>query len=1546
MSEALEMEPQCAWIHCEKAWLEQEKDDLDSALSAVDRALELRPYYRVAVGIKVDILQLLNRDAEAVTLLREANVRLESGRLTSTLAGLLTELRQYEEALVWWEKTWEYYPLAEARYRAWLHGEMSDAYYNLGQLGLARDHAEKAGPGFFAGIAERLEGKTAAVNVTLGVPFVRQNYLTCAPAILSVLSQYWDVPVDHAELASEICYEGTFDYVERHWANEKGFFSREFTVTWEVACQLIDHGVPFALNTVETTSAHLQAVIGYDLIRETLLLREPSKRTTQEVGRKFIDGYLPFGPRGMLMIPKAEVHRLDGIDLPEAEQYDAMHRLSQALDRHDRPAAVVEYEWLQQCHPVSRLTYCAQRDLAAYDGNVAAELEATEGLLRLYPDCGRYLWRKAQLLDRSGSQQEIYLQLVKNLASQEGAEIVFLQRWGYELGRDARKAREARRYLLLALRARPTSGDNLADLASSLWDERSFEEATELYRLAACQVGCGERYGKSYFLAARHVRKTNEALEFLQHRFERFGKASSAPARALFYALSRLDRGREALELLEKVVVLRPDDGDFLLYAVDEFARENRMEKAEKLLKQAESKTSRVAWLRTNAEVAGYRCDYDVSLRIWREVLEKEPLAMDAHRRIAAQLGETQGQKEVVRFLSERLLLFPHYEPLLELWIEWSKSDPPEASEEVIRRAIALNPNNGWAIRELALNLVRQRRLGEALEAAAESVSLEPKSSVAHQIYSYVLNVGEQRAAAIREARLAIEYSVDNGNAIRALFQACATFEERKDSVAFIQQELGRQVIFGDGVSAFREEAYNILEPEALLTVLREAHAARPDLWQTWIAMVEQLVDMQNFDEALSVAMGAVDHFPLLPRCWFELAEVHRRRLDSEGEIKALLQAIFLNPAWSKASRGLADAYERKGDFDQASLVVDQAIAMSPMEGINFGYRGDLQWLTGKKEEAIASLQQAVRLDPAYGWAWSRLEDWSEELGQQNAGYDVALELTQTRPGESRSWMRLADCLGTDRLEEKLDALGRAIELNPKESDLHDRRALALAHAHRYDEAEEACRPAVLEGQFYYQLQGRHAWIKANRGEEKEAIQLMRKVLDNRPDYYWGWSRLTDWLTNQEEYAMALDAARNLERIAPRSVIPQGYIGDLLRKLGRREEAREALHRAFAIDPSYDYAGYELFDEQIEANLLKDAGETLDRLKLYHSGCRTLGKELRLAVHRNRKKEALGYLREICFCPSRSSRVIDEAIADLQKTCWKRSVQKILKDTLADQAVNLRVAHHWVEGASKRFLWPLGFRFGDVLAETPQGQAVRREILEAAVKVKSKRLVRQVIRKDGDVLRNEPASWGKVSYATTTLELYREGIEFMRDWREQSELEMWMLFNLTICLRSSGNFLLAREVCALAITLPKDNTATRLEILAAWDEAVNGQVEDARIRLEKISHEELSDYFKVVRSLASSLVSVLGKEAREHEYETQRLLLTQEIWKSHFDDDMLQGMGRLTVRKLAEFTGKRRYRLGHLFPKHLRSVRAILMWFFLSFGCIQILRGCLEALSP
>ena len=114
--------------------------------------------------------------------------------------------------------------------------------------------------------------------------------------------------------------------------------------------------MPFTLTTVYPSYAHLQAVIGFDALQGTLVIRDPTEPTHGEfVEQPFFEWSQANGPRGMLLVPAEEAHRVEGIALPDAELYDLLHAVQDALVDHRRDDAVALCERLASLAPEHRI---------------------------------------------------------------------------------------------------------------------------------------------------------------------------------------------------------------------------------------------------------------------------------------------------------------------------------------------------------------------------------------------------------------------------------------------------------------------------------------------------------------------------------------------------------------------------------------------------------------------------------------------------------------------------------------------------------------------------------------------------------------------------------------------------------------------------------------------------------------------------------------------------------------------------------------------------------------------------------------------------------------------------------------------------------------------------------------------------------------------------------------------------------------------------------------------------------------------------------------
>ncbi|MBI4658012.1 MAG: C39 family peptidase [Verrucomicrobia bacterium] len=729
LAEACVLNPNHPWLAFAEAELLSRQDRYEEALEAAKRSVSSNASYRPGVQMVAHLLSVLDRTEDAVSFLREADARMESGAVASQLALLEVELERFDDALRHFDRFLALSPLADKSVLQWLNANRIAVACRTNDLPRARELCAAMRDPYYRDLAGRIgQGVPEPRRARLPVRFVRQHHLTCAPATLSALSRFWNRPAEHLEVAEEICYDGTPNHSERRWAESSGYAVREFTVTWEAAIQLLDRGIPFTLTTIEITSSHLQAVIGYDDLRRSLLLRDPFLYTTSEaLCPGFLERYAATGPRGLALVPREEERRYDGLNLPDAALYDVLHQLNCALDRHRRDEAAGLLARLESTAPAHRLTLTAGRVLGSYDGNTAAIRRHLDGLLEQFPkDANLNLVKWSCLLEQASWQERVAF--LESVCALPQADPLFFIRLGSELRLDGREQTRALSLIRWALRYRPCDPDFLVAYADLLWDRRELEPATHLYRLASCLADKKEHFARVYFVAARSVRQTEAAWAMLQRRFEAFGRQSAQPAMTLFDMLVLLDRVTEAFAVLRQALSLRADDGELLLFAADAHARFGQFAEADRSLSLAEGNTRRSRWLRSAAIIAAYRAQRREALSLWREVLALEPLAMDANRAVAWLLAEAEGAPEACGFLEEVCARFPKHCGLLTLHAEFLRQEGGAALEAALRRLIEVNPTDAWAHRELALQLGQSNRTDEALAAAEAAIRIDPNN--------------------------------------------------------------------------------------------------------------------------------------------------------------------------------------------------------------------------------------------------------------------------------------------------------------------------------------------------------------------------------------------------------------------------------------------------------------------------------------------------------------------------------------------------------------------------------------------------------------------------------------------------------------------------------------------------------------------------------------------------------------------------------------------------------------------------------------------------
>lgn len=1468
LNDAVRLEPANAWLTVVAGYLEEWQDRHGAALDFYQQAISQNPAGVAGIHALAETFIALGRDHEAVSTLSEASERLEAASLAAALHSLQMELGDFagaEQSLSRYEKL---SPLAEDAERSWVAAHRCDlACHQERYDAAAAFAAQTQGSGFYERVAARLsEARDGLQRKVLGVGFVRQHHLTCAPATFTTLARYWRRTVDHLDLAEAICYDGTPYHSERCWAEANGWVVREFTITPQAAKDLIDRELPFTLSTVQPGNAHCQAVIGYDEFRGVLLIRDPYYRSKGEfLIEEGLKDQAPFGPRGMVLVPREEAERLHGLELPESALYDAYHELQLTLEKHDRPRAEIAAERLKSLAPGHRLMWQGQQALACYDGQPAAALAALEGLQALFPEEVNIQLRRLNRLSDLECTDERRQQLELACAAPKSHPLLW-QELASTLATDARRHPEARRWLWKCRRHRLDAWAVHTE-ATLLWDEQHFEKATELYRFASCLDGKNEHLALNYFRAARWVKRQEEALGLLRLRWESEKTRSSQPARSLFQAYEMLDRMEEAFAVLHEQQRCRPDDADFLLWHAQQQAGWNRIDEARALLASAEGRQLRASSRnRLLATLAHRQREGGDALDLWRQVLKDEPLAIDAHRAVARLIEEREGSATALAHLRDTASRFPHNLPLRTAVVHWAREENAGCWIQAVREYLGSDPDSAWAHRELALALQSARQYAAALQAADEAISLDPAHSAGPCVRGGVLLAmgrGEEGRAALRQA---MRLAIDAEATMRPLIEAAQTPEERQEDFKFIQDELICQTTSGDAVTAFYQLATPYLNNDDLLAFLRKAHDTRPDLWQTGSALAKHLARMKCWDEAVSLSEKLTKRFPLLPRVWLELGLIHRARPNHEAAIAAMEHARQLNPAWPNAMQELAATYRGVTRYPEARSVMEQAVRHAPLDALNHGWLAEFLYHDGEKAKALERVREAIRLSPGYTWAWSALQSWGAALGQPSAARDLAREIAEQRPGEPRSWLMLADTL-EDRSEfdERLAALDRALELNSSLTSALDEKARLLTLAGRFDQALALC-TASSDTPPPPMLQARHAWILSRKDDLPGAIQVMNQALQRDAANAWGWQMLAEWHQSREEWDAAEEAVRQLTRLNPHDATPLGYLADLKLQRGDRPAAITHFQEAVDLDANYTYAGLTLFRLWLEDKNHDKARATLDQIRPHLPPLMAQAREVIYHIHRVDREAALRELATLLHCEEDAPAQMNYVTATMRERVprWAPDFSKVALAALRQPSCNVHTGAFYAETrivsgslASSQALRLLPPK--TELAERALEQFLNEIGQRSHAALHSRQLfglaapkfhLRRLEKRYGKWLHESNKLWGIMGYSLYSMRRYKAAYRWLREWDQRAGIEPWMLNNYALVLQHRGDAVEFERVTRHVLSLPQHNDSVqRFRLWAALKDALDNRQEAATAHLENTSPSLYDSFDRTLRGI-------------------------------------------------------------------------------------------------
>jgi tetratricopeptide (TPR) repeat protein len=743
----------------------------------------------------------------------------------------------------------------------------------------------------------------------------------------------------------------------------------------------------------------------------------------------------------------------------------------------------------------------------------------------------------------------------------------------------------------------------------------------------------------------------------------------------------------------------------------------------------------------------------------------------------------------------------------------------------VLRHLLETCPLDGWARRELALVLADAHREAEALMELAVAGALDPRHPSWHRAHGHILAQSGKLAEARVALRESLRLDVNQPFALGALLDLALTPAERRDEIAFVRDEIVRQVLFGDTLFVYRERAGQLLPAPEVLSLLLDALDARRDLWQAWVAVVDQLNDMGRSPEAQALAREASDRFPLVGQTWLALARTHERLGDTASEVVALEAATLASEVPDEATRRLAQLHQSSGDLPRARALLEQVVSRAAFDPQNLAALAGVAWAGGEHEHAIELLERALAVEPGYQPAWDTLAAWGPECGRPHRAAELARELTRRRPLEARSWLVLATVLTAHAdVGERLAALERASTLQPRLVAVFDLRAQLLAEVGRFDEALAACRPAAWGEVPPVELRGREAWVWAERQDLWEAAKRMRAVLEEDPNYLWGWFRLVEWQDRMGLGKEVLESTERMVALFAHHAPAFAYRGVAYLQAGDASKAIADLTRALELDRHYAFAKLRLVDVLLREQKSEAAGEILSRFCCVPPDDNDLALEVRVTAARGDRDAAAKAFQHLATSRTAERSSIEAAVRALRGVGWDATADPAGVAATSSGGTNPHFARAWIGAMAPRREWRACRR---TIARLAAGSEMRRRVLAAYLETlggaRAGWELRRLLSACHEELKADTLLWGSAGYALFSVGRLRATRAWLADWRGRADVQPWMLFNLALAQIRLSGLRAALETHEGALALAARDETTALHALrVGYGEALGG----------------------------------------------------------------------------------------------------------------------------
>ncbi len=573
----------------------------------------------------------------------------------------------------------------------------------------------------------------------------------------------------------------------------------------------------------------------------------------------------------------------------------------------------------------------------------------------------------------------------------------------------------------------------------------------------------------------QRAQRTDEALQVWQ-RLEALFPNDPRVLEQVAITLAEEGQSALALERYQKLAQLERDDYRKVIYqmaAAGLIIKTGRKDEGIKLLESVLTDLNPTSWLyrdvrRRIEDVFLRASDQDSLVKYYQRWLETHPVDLESMTRLARFLATSARVPEASQWMEKALKLAPSRTDLRKAFIDQLVNDQriPEAIKQYEQLNLAA-PGNPDFLRDWGKLVLRNREVAEA-DRKQQAVSIwnqiiatRPKDALTVSQVADLYRQNKMNDEAEQLYRKAVELAPGDPQ-YREYLGEFLHIQKRSDEALAVWKGIA-ETERRNAVNITRlAEIYNSFGfPENAVLEIKEAVKLDPKDFSLQIraseyhAKANQYDQAMNYVEAADVLAANDDERAAVIQQRIEVLQVSQRL---EATVQALVKQLRTKPDANSAQWYLAARYlEAERKWPEATEAIDKAIELDSKSIPAMTVAARIAETSGdfgrsaQMNRTLADLDRRSRGDHLMNV--SRLE---AQLGRTAEALQAAQELIASAPGKTENYEFYAQtCFRLGKTDEGLDALRKAVRINPNDAHLIMALGNALSEQLRTEEAIE-----------------------------------------------------------------------------------------------------------------------------------------------------------------------------------------------------------------------------------------------------------------------------------------------------------------------------------------------------------------------------------------------------------------------------------------------------------------------------------------------------------